>query len=217
MSYKTIIGDAYYEFEEKRSVFIGYIKHIESEDEAKNFIEYINSKHYDSKHNVYGYIVGGNMLIQRYTDDGEPQGTAGIPIIELIKKRKLTDVIIVVTRYFGGILLGVGGLTRAYVNGANGAINNARIVDKVLGNEILIIVKYDLVGKLQYFFNENKIHIKDTLYEDRVIFKVRCEKIDVNKFLSDITDLTSNNLSVEISDDVMYFKDEGKYFLNNEV
>ena len=103
------------------------------------------------------------------------------------------------------------------MNGANGAINNARIVDKVLGNEILIIVKYDLVGKLQYFFNENKIHIKDTLYEDRVIFKVRCEKIDVNKFLSDITDLTSNNLSVEISDDVMYFKDEGKYFLNNEV
>ncbi len=96
------------------------------------------------------------MLIQRYTDDGEPQGTAGIPIIELIKKRKLTDVIIVVTKIFWGILLGVGGLTRAYVNGANGAINNARIVDKVLGNEILIIVKYDLVGKLQYFLMKIK-------------------------------------------------------------
>lgn len=217
MSYKTIIGEANYEFEEKKSVFIGYIKHIESEDEAKKFIEYINSKHYDARHNVYGYIVGNDMLIQRYTDDGEPQGTAGIPIIELIKKRELTDVVIVVTRYFGGILLGVGGLTRAYVNGANGAINNAKIVDKVTGNEISITINYDLVGKLQYFFNENKIHVKDILYEDRVIFKVRCEKIDVNKFISDITDLTSNNLNVEISSDVMYFKNEGKYFINNEV
>lgn len=217
MDYKTIIGETEYKFEEKKSIFIGYIKHIESEYEAKKFIDNIKSKHHEARHNVYAYIIGNDMMIQRYTDDGEPRGTAGIPIIELIKKRGLTDVVIVVTRYFGGILLGVGGLTRAYVNGATGAIDNAKIVDRVLGKEILIIVSYDIIGKLQHFFDVNKIHVEDILYEEKVIFKVRIEKIIVNRLIADITDLTSNNFDVEISDDVMYFKNKGRYFLNNEI
>ncbi|BAK81295.1 YigZ family protein [Candidatus Arthromitus sp. SFB-rat-Yit] len=217
MDYKTIIGETEYKFEEKKSIFIGYIKHIESEYEAKKFIDDIKTKHHEARHNVYAYVIGNDMLIQRYTDDGEPRGTAGIPIIELIKKRGLTDIIVVVTRYFGGILLGVGGLTRAYVNGASGVIDKAKIVDRVLGKEISIIVPYEIIGKLQYFFDVNKIHVDNVLYEEKVIFKVRIEKIIVNKLLSDITDLTSNNFDVEISDDVMYFKNEGRYFLNNEI
>ena len=87
MDYKTIIGETEYKFEEKKSIFIGYIKHIESEYEAKKFIDNIKSKHNEARHNVYAYIIGNDMMIQRYTDDGEPRGTAGIPIIELIKKR----------------------------------------------------------------------------------------------------------------------------------
>ncbi len=216
MEYKTILGTGTYKFEEKKSIFIGYAKHVEEEHEAREFIDSIKSKHGDARHNVYGYIIGRDRNIQRYTDDGEPQGTAGIPIIDTIKKNNLTDIVIVVTRYFGGTLLGVGGLTRAYVTSAAETINSSKIVDKVIGNQISIKVAYDLIGKLQYFFSENKIHVLDTLYEEKVTFIVRCEKNDVKQFITNITDMTSNNLDIEISDDVMYFKNSGEYFLKDE-
>lgn len=216
MEYKTILKESNYEFEEKRSIFIGYASHVESEIEAREFIDKVKSKHSDARHNVYGYILGKDRLIQRYTDDGEPQGTAGIPIIEVIKKSMLTDIVIVVTRYFGGTLLGVGGLTRAYVRGATGAISNSLVVDRVVGNQITIEVGYDLIGKLQYFFNENQIDVKDTIYDAKVIFIIRCEKNHVKRFITDVTDITSSDLYVEIGSDVMYFKNEGKYLLYNE-
>lgn len=216
MDYKTILKNSSFEFEEKKSVFIGYAKHVETEEEAREFIDEIRSKHSCARHNVYGYILGKDRLTQRYTDDGEPQGTAGIPIIEVIKKSMLTDIVIVVTRYFGGTLLGVGGLTRAYVKGATGAISNATIVERVIGNQIKLEVNYDLIGKLQYFFGENQIDVKDTIYDAKVIFVIRCEKNNVKQFITDVTNITSNNLCVEIDDDVMYFKNEGKYFLYNE-
>ncbi len=114
MKYITVKQEAIDEFKEKKSLFIGYIKRIEEEEEAKAFIEHIKSKHKDATHNVYAYIVGKNFEIQRYSDDGEPQGTAGVPILEVIKKIGITDCVIVVTRYFGGTLLGTGGLIRAY-------------------------------------------------------------------------------------------------------
>lgn len=217
MGYKTILKDGFYEFEEKKSVFIGYTKRVESETLAKKFIEQIKSKHNDARHNVYGYIIGKNMLIQRYTDDGEPQGTAGIPILEVIKKNDLRDIVVVVTRYFGGILLGTGGLTRAYVKAASNAIKNSKIVDKVLGNDIYIKINYDLVGKIQYFLSENKIDVKNIDYLNDVNIFIRCEKNDLENIKSEIIELTSNNLNIEIGEDVMYFKNEGKYFLDNEI
>lgn len=217
MAYKTILKNGIFEFEEKRSIFIGYAMRVENENEARNFIDEIKTKHSDARHNVYGYIIGENLMLQRYTDDGEPQGTAGIPIINVIKNIGLTDIAIVVTRYFGGVLLGTGGLTRAYVKAADGAIKNSKIVDKILGNEIRILVNYDLVGKIQYFLNENNIHVTNTIYEENVAFEVRCEKNDLHRIKSNIIELTSNNLDIEIGKDVMYFKDNGKYFLRNEV
>lgn len=217
MAYRTILKNGMYEFEEKKSIFIGYSMRVENENEARDFIDKIKSENNDARHNVYGYIIGENLMLQRYTDDGEPQGTAGIPIINVIKSRGLSDIVIVVTRYFGGVLLGTGGLTRAYVKAADGAINDSTIVDKVLGNEISFKVKYDLVGKIQYFLSENNIHIVDTIYEENVAFKVRCEKNDLYIIKSDIIELTSNNLDIEIGEDVMYFKNNGRYYLRNEV
>ncbi len=217
MSYKTIFKDGVYEFEEKKSIFIGYTKHVEREDEAKNFIDQIRLKHSDARHNVYSYVIGEQMLIQRYTDDGEPQGTAGIPILEVIKKSEVKDIVVVVTRYFGGILLGAGGLTRAYVKAASGAIKNSLIVEKVIGNEIKVKVSYDLIGKIQYFLNENNIDLKDTEYLDNVIFTIRCENIRINQLKTSLIELTSNNLEIEISDDIMYFKNDEKYYLDSEI
>ncbi len=217
MNYKTILQNGIYEFEEKKSTFIGYSKRVDNEEDAKKFIEEIKSKHYDARHNVYGYVIGEKMLIQRYSDDGEPQGTAGIPIIGVIKKSGLSDVVVVVTRYFGGILLGVGGLTRAYVKSADGALKNSSIVEKVLGNELIIKVEYDLLGKLQYFFSENNIHVKNVTYEDKVIFNIRLIKSDLEIIKKEIIDITSNNLNIEINSDVMYFKNGNEYYLDSEI
>ena len=119
------------EFTEKKSKFIGYVKHVETEEEANQFIAEIKSKHWDAKHNVYAYILGENGSTQRSTDDGEPAGTAGRPVLEVIKGENLTNTAVVVTRYFGGVLLGTGGLVRAYGKAAKLAIENAEIVRPV--------------------------------------------------------------------------------------
>ena len=217
MAYKTILKNGIYKFEEKKSIFIGCSMRVENENEARCFVNEIKSKHSNAKHNVYGYTIGENLMFQRYADDGEPQGTAGIPIINVIKNNGLTDIAIVVTRYFGGVLLGTGGLTRAYIKAADGSIKNSKIVDKVLGNQVRLTVNYDLAGKIQYFLSENKIHIVNMIYEEKVAFEVRCEKNDLYRVKSNVIELTSNNLDIEIEKDVMYFRDNGKYYLRDEV
>ncbi len=138
MSYITIKSFGEDRFEEKKSEFIGYAKRVQNEEEAKAFVNEIKSMHKQAKHNCYAYVIGENKNIQRYSDDGEPQGTAGIPILEVMKKSNITDCAIVVTRYFGGILLGAGGLTRAYIKGAGIALKAAGVVEKVEGLKMSI-------------------------------------------------------------------------------
>ena len=168
MSYITVKKAAEDSFEEKKSVFIGYVKRVTTEEEAKEFVAEINNKHKDARHNCYAYIIGENMGIQRYSDNGEPQGTAGIPILEVIKKQGITDCAVVVTRYFGGILLGTGGLTRAYTKGAAIAINKAGLVEKVLGLRLSLEIDYDLYGKIQYICGQNNWYIEDTEFTNSV-------------------------------------------------
>ena len=126
LNYTTVKKEASAEFEEKRSVFIGHAKHIECEEEALEFIKEKKKKYYDARHNVYAYVLS-SAPVMRYSDDGEPQGTGGIPVLETINKSGVTDVCVVVTRYFGGILLGAGGLVRAYSHGAAIALRAAEI------------------------------------------------------------------------------------------
>ena len=126
LEYTTVKKEASDEFEEKRSVFIGHAKHIESEEEALEFIKKKKKEYYDARHNVYAYVLS-KAPVMRYSDDGEPQGTGGIPVLETINKSGVTDVCVVVTRYFGGILLGAGGLVRAYSHGAAIALRAAEI------------------------------------------------------------------------------------------
>ncbi|MCJ7690580.1 MAG: YigZ family protein, partial [Clostridiaceae bacterium] len=175
MSYFTIKDEATAEFKEKKSVFIGHGKRVENEDEAKEFVQEVKNRHKQARHNVYAYIIGENRNIQRYSDDGEPQGTGGIPMLEVLKKNDITDVAIVVTRYFGGILLGTGGLARAYSKGASLAIKEAGIVEKVKGVCIQIVIQYDLLGKMQHLCAESNFHIEHIDYTDAVKIKIYCE------------------------------------------
>ena len=147
MNYFTISKAVSNSFIEKKSEFIGYISPVKTNDEAVEFISRIKSMHRKAKHNAYAYILK-NGNISRYSDDGEPQGTAGIPVLDVIQKRGLTDVCVVVTRYFGGILLGGGGLVRAYSHAASIACDAAKIMDMRLCHKLIIETDYNMYGKI---------------------------------------------------------------------
>lgn len=216
MRYLTVEKRAEDEFFEKKSQFIGYIKRVTTEDEAKEFIAEIKSKHKDATHNCSAYVIGQNMNTQRYNDDGEPQGTAGIPILEVIKKNEITDCVIVVTRYFGGILLGTGGLNRAYTKGAAIAIKAAGIVEKVQGVEIDIILDYDLLGKVQYLFGQNDWYMENIEYTDVVKIKMRSEISEKDNIIAKIVENTNGKATIEQGDILVYFKRGNRLFYNLE-
>lgn len=213
MSYFTVRKEACAQFEERKSVFIGHIKRVETEDEAKEFVDKIKKEHKDATHNVYAYIVGKDMLIQKCTDDGEPQGTAGVPVLDVIKKNGITDTAIVVTRYFGGILLGTGGLVRSYSKGASEAVNESGIVEKVLGVKITVIVNYEFLGKLQYHFSIKNWHIEDILYTDKVEIKFYFESQYMDKIKKEILEVCSGKCEFKIDNEKYYFKSENRLVL----
>lgn len=212
MGYYTIKNSANAEFDEKKSVFIGNVKRVDTENEAKAFINEIKSQYKDARHNVYAYVIGENMGIQRYSDDGEPKGTGGIPILEVMKKNQITDSVVVVTRYFGGILLGAGGLARAYSKGASMAIKNGEIVEKVRGISLEAIIEYDLLGKIQYLCNQNKWNIEDTSYTDKVKVKLYCESSRINEVEKSFLEATSAKVILLRDDEKYYFKLEERLY-----
>lgn len=207
MSYITIKDLGEDRFEEKKSEFIGYAKRVENEEEAKKFVDEIKSMHKQARHNCWAYVIGSNMGIQRYSDDGEPQGTAGIPILEVMKKSKITDCAVVVTRYFGGVLLGTGGLTRAYTKGASIAIKAAGVVEKVSGLKLSFEIEYDLFGKIQYICGQNSWHIENTEYTDKVIVDILCEETASETIENEIVEATNGKVIVRKSEEGIYFKE----------
>lgn len=165
--YKTVENEGVDEFVVKKSRFIGYAKPVKTEEEATAFISKIKSKHWDAKHNVYAYVLR-NGQIKRYSDDGEPQGTAGIPVLDVLLKENLVDVVVVVTRYFGGILLGGGGLVRAYSQGARIAAHSAGIITMSLCKEAKITCDYNYYGKLTPLLLKHGAVIGNTDYAENV-------------------------------------------------
>lgn len=170
--YATIIEPGMGEIVEKKSKFIGYACHVETEEEAIAFVTEIKKKHYDARHNCYAYSTGEEHPLLRFSDDGEPGGTAGKPILEVITGKKLCNVCIVVTRYFGGILLGTGGLVRAYTEAAKACIASTEIVRKCMVIPMQIITNYTDLGKIQYILGNERIDIKDSEYGKEVILKM---------------------------------------------
>ncbi|MCY6370473.1 YigZ family protein [Clostridium ganghwense] len=212
MSYFTVKNEASDQFEEKKSVFIGHAKRVYSEEEARKFIDKIKNEHKEARHNVYAYVIGENMGIQRYSDDGEPQGTGGVPSLEVIKRKGITDVAIVVTRYFGGILLGTGGLARAYSKGTSIAIEKAEVVEKVKGVQMHITIDYDLLGKVQYVCGQNQWHIEDVEYTDKVCLRILSPLDSVEKVKAKIVEATSGKSEFKLGNKKYYFKLENRLF-----
>ncbi|OOM06741.1 YigZ family protein [Clostridium saccharobutylicum] len=213
MPYITIKNLGEDRFEEKKSEFIGYAKRVQNEEEAKEFVNEIKSLHKQARHNCWAYVIGSNMNIQRYSDDGEPQGTAGIPILEVMKKSNVTDCAVVVTRYFGGVLLGTGGLTRAYTKGASIAIKAAGIVEKVSGLKLSFEIEYDLFGKIQYICGQNSWHIEETEYTDKVIVHILCEESISEEIENEIVEVTNGKVIVRKSEERIYFKEGNRLFV----
>jgi len=204
MNYFTIERPANSSFTEKKSEFIGYIAPVKTNDEAVAFINQIKAMHRKARHNVYAYILReGN--ISRYSDDGEPQGTAGIPVLEVLQKRGLTDVCLVVTRYFGGILLGGGGLLRAYSHAASIACDAAHIMDMRLCHRLKIETDYNLYGKISYILPNFNIITVNSDFADTVTLEilVMSERLDALK--KELTEVT--NGSANVTDEGELFED----------
>lgn len=189
-TYKTVLAEyAEDSFIEKKSEFISYVARIESEYEAKMFIEKIKAKHSDATHNCYAYILKGTQ-IARFSDDGEPQGTAGMPILEVIKREGLVGVCVVVTRYFGGILLGAGGLVRAYAKGAKIGIDKAGIAEFVEHVTFDVSVSYGEYEKVVKDLERNKVFLRNTEFADSVLLSLSCEEKNYPVFQNYVFDLT---------------------------
>lgn len=215
MSYFTIKDMISTEFEEKKSIFIGHVKRIYNEEEAKEFINRIRSEQKEARHNVYAYVIGENKGIQRYSDDGEPQGTGGIPVLEVIKKNNVTDIVVVVTRYFGGILLGKGGLVRAYSKAAAMAVNEGGIVEKVKGVMIEIIADYDMLGKIQYLFEQKLWYIENVDYTDKVKLLMYCPKEKLKEVEGAVIETTNGRCEIIELDEEYYFKLGNRLYREN--
>ena len=181
----------------RKSEFIGYAKRVTSEVEAIDFINLIKKKHHNATHNCSAYIIGEHDEVQKANDDGEPSGTAGKPILEVIKKNQIKDTVIVVTRYFGGILLGAGGLIRAYGQSASEAILAAGIIERTLHTIISIIVDYTWLGKIENELNNRGYTIKNIDYLDHVTLYVLAE-VDQEEHLEKlITNLTNGQAKLD--------------------
>lgn len=199
--YRTLHEFGTDEFTVEKSVFMGHAKPVSTEEEAREFIDEMKQKYKDATHNVWAYTIGETMNIQRYSDDGEPQGTAGIPTLEVIKKEDLRNVVVVVTRYFGGIKLGAGGLVRAYTKGAKIGLEAAKIVEKNPFTEVHIAVDYTLLGKIQNELANREYTVKDIEYTDSVNIIVYCEKERLEELSSLITEITSGTAVISEKDE----------------
>ncbi|TPR24233.1 YigZ family protein [Apilactobacillus micheneri] len=204
-NYLTIKTKGSNEIDIKKSRFICNIARVQNEEEANNFIESIKLENKKATHNCYAYVIGQDDHIQRASDNGEPSGTAGVPILDAIKMIGIHNTVAVVTRYFGGIKLGAGGLIRAYSNATTKAIESVGVIEKVLQTEITINVDYKLFDQLQYHLNENDINIIDTQYTDKVSVIVAIDNHYIEAFKQDIVNLLNNRVSM-VDGDEKYFE-----------
>ena len=191
MEYKTIARRCEARFIEKKSEFIGYLCPVQTEEQAVAFIEEIRAMHRKATHNCYAYILRENNAA-RHSDDGEPGGTAGVPIYEVLRKEGLTDVCCVVTRYFGGVLLGAGGLVRAYTKGAKDAVDAAQIKCMAEAVKLAVTVDYGLYGRLAQVFADFDARVEDNV---RIVLHIRAE--NSQKLTDKLVDVCNGAVSVE--------------------
>lgn len=197
--FKTIKYDNCEEIIEKKSRFIANLIYVENEEHAQNKIKEIKKKHYDARHNCYAYrVIEGDSILRRSSDDGEPSGTAGAPMLNILEKNDIANVLVVVTRYFGGILLGTGGLVKAYSEATLKSIDNNELVEKQLGYEIQISSSYADMQKIEYFLKTNNITILKKEFLDKVNILVELSIEDYKKITQEFPKNVIRNLEINI-------------------
>ena len=203
-SYITIHHYAAFEYEDRKSVFIGEAMPVSTEEDALRFVDSVKKKYPDARHHVYAYVLRDNSIM-RFTDDGEPQGTAGMPVLDIIRKNGLTDTAIVVTRYFGGTLLGTGGLVRAYSAAALGAIENSEIITYDVYVTFNIETTYSDYQKFAPIFQEMGYRSTDVRYTDKVMLTGSIRKSMADQFVDKLVQITSGRVKVQIIDEKFDF------------
>jgi len=182
----TIKENVSSEIVEKKSKFIANLFYVESVKEAEEIIKQTNKKYFDARHNCIAYrIVEDEQIVEKSSDNGEPSGTAGAPMLNILQKNNLANVLVIVTRYFGGILLGTGGLVRAYSNSLLQAIENSTIVEKCIGQELKVVLEYSEFENFKYYCKNNDINIVNSQYSENIVCKIEAQEAQKQRLLED--------------------------------
>lgn len=212
-NYKTVYKAGTGEVIEKKSRFIGMASSAESEAQALAFIENVKKQYWDARHHCFAYVIGENCGIQRMNDDGEPAKTAGKPILDVLQGEKLHDTVIVVTRYFGGTLLGTGGLVRAYTQAAREAVASSVIITRILGAKLQISLDYTEHGKVQYLLMQRGLTVLSTDYTDRVSVEVMVPHDQKKELVKELTEGTNGKAGLTFTEECYYAVVDGEMIL----
>lgn len=208
--YKTLYQGGVGEIVEKKSRFIATVEKIDTEEEALAFIAKMKKQYWDARHNCYAFVAGKNHELQRCSDDGEPNGTAGRPMLEVLLREDIHNIVVVVTRYFGGTLLGTGGLVRAYQRSVQEGLANSIIIERLQGQRLDIHTDYNGIGKIQYITAQQSVFVLDTEYTDKVVVKLVVPIEKMQALQEAVTEGTNGNAVYELGEQVEFASIEGK-------
>ena len=208
--YKTVHSGGEAEIIEKKSRFIATVKPVKSEEEAIAFIESLKKKYWNATHNCFAYVIGEHFQVQRCSDDGEPSGTAGKPMLDVLLGEEIHDTAVVVTRYFGGTLLGTGGLVRAYQSSTKAGLMASKVITKKHGHKIFIKTDYTGLGKIQYILGQRGLTILNSEYTEQVALEVLLPEADIKSVLAEITEGTNGQAMIEILEACYFANIDGR-------
>ena len=209
MEYRTVYQGGKGEIVEKKSRFIAEVFLVHSEEEAMQYLEQVRKKYWDARHHCWAYVIGEERVTERCSDDGEPSGTAGKPILEVIRGAGLHNIFVVVTRYFGGTLLGTGGLVRAYSQAVKAGLRASVVITKILGVKLHIETDYTTFGKIQYILAQRELKILDTVYTDKVELEVLIPKTELEQVMHAITEGTNAQADMTPKEECYYAEIDG--------
>ena len=208
--YKTVYSGGESEIIEKKSRFIATVRPVKSEEEALEFIEAMRKKYWNATHNCFAYVIGEHFQIQRCSDDGEPSGTAGKPMLDVLLGEEIHDVAVVVTRYFGGTLLGTGGLVRAYGGATKEGLLESKVITKQYGQKLSIQTDYTGLGKIQYILGQRGLTILNSIYTDKVELEVLLPVDEIGSVRAEIIEGTNGQAVLTLSDECYFALIDGE-------
>ena len=211
--YQVVYTGGVGEIVEKKSRFICTVKPVQSEEEATDFINEMKKKYWDAKHNCSAFVIGSKQLLTRCSDDGEPASTAGRPMLDVLLREGICDVAVVVTRYFGGVLLGTGGLVRAYQGAVAAGLEASTIITKLNGKLLNIKTDYNGLGKIQYILGQRGIKILDSIYTENVELEILIPEDEVASVQAEITEGTNGRARQTLGDECWFAEIDGEMMI----